>query len=229
MPGLLDLPVSAVERVLNACPTVLGGLGSTNRILRRIATNVLIRRCIVTETTNHALVVAAGLGLHGQIPDLLSRTDPATHEYALSCAAQRGHLEATKILVEVVGRKGLHSEYCSALRNAAFKGHVEILRVLLDAGAPDKDVALCCAAQEGQAEAVVLLLAAGADVNASKNYPLMKAAANSHMVVVKILLAATGYGADGSLPELTMIRTRRADIAKLLRAAAKVQAGYVSG
>ena len=86
--------------------------------------------------------------------------------------------------------------------SAAALGYLEVVRMLLEAGADmnaenqDRSTALMFAAHNGHLEVVQVLLEAGADKNAAKQdgaTALMFAAHNGHLEVVQVLLEA---GAD---------------------------------
>ncbi|OLP80731.1 Ankyrin repeat domain-containing protein 17 [Symbiodinium microadriaticum] len=92
-----------------------------------------------------------------------------------------------------------------ALMIASGKGHIDVVRLLLEAGGdtnlPDSDgfTALMIAAYKGPVEVVSLLLEAGADLNLANNNcrtALMVAAHHSRVEVVRLLLEA---GADINL------------------------------
>ena len=86
--------------------------------------------------------------------------------------------------------------------SAAALGYLEVVQVLLEAGADknaatqDGETALMAAARDGHLEVVQVLLDAGADKNAAKQNgatALMLAAQNAYLEVVQVLLEA---GAD---------------------------------
>jgi ankyrin repeat protein len=82
------------------------------------------------------------------------------------------------------------------LRWASRYGHVEIVKLLLSAGADahaKNDYALQWASRYGLVEIVKLLLSAGADVHAGNDYALRWASGEGQAEVVKLLLTA---GAD---------------------------------
>ena len=117
----------------------------------------------------------------------------------------------------------------TALMLASRNGHMEIARLLLDAGAEpnlwdcDGETALMCASSRGHVEIVRLLLDAGADKNFPDEYErtaLMHASRNGHIEIVRWLLDA---GADMNLRDFfgRTARThasRRVEIASLLEA-----------
>ena len=85
---------------------------------------------------------------------------------------------------------------------AAKRGHLEVVQLLLEAGADqnaagkNRATALLAAAQSGHSEVVQLLLQAGADKNAATQggeTALMAASESDHLAVVQLLLEA---GAD---------------------------------
>jgi len=147
---------------------------------------------------------------NGAIRQLLAAgADPnlgmANGRTPLMAAAQRGDLEATRMLVEakaaVDTRNGAGE---TALILGAADGNPEVIRFLLDKGADAKvrtkrsETALGNASTAGVEETVRLLLDHGAEVNArnARGYsPLMLAASSDAMPagVVKVLLAR---GAD---------------------------------
>ena len=88
------------------------------------------------------------------------------------------------------------AQYDLALRLASYNGHVEVVKLLLAAGADvhaDNDHVLRWASDNGRVEVVKLLLAVGADVHAEDDFALRRASRYGHVEVVKLLLAA---GAD---------------------------------
>ena len=77
---------------------------------------------------------------------------------------------------------------------ACKRGNTEVVRLLLEAGAPIPDAALAAASSNGHADVVCLLLQAGASVNdAGHHAPLAMASANGHIEIVRVLLQG---GAD---------------------------------
>ena len=99
--------------------------------------------------------------------------------------------------IDVEGRWGGEENGWTCLMTAAFNGHLDICRVLIDKGAQleSKDkyggTPLHCAADQGHVEIVCLLCDRGADVEARDNAdwrPLHDAASNGHISVVKELI-----------------------------------------
>ncbi|CAI8028793.1 Ankyrin repeat domain-containing protein 50 [Geodia barretti] len=117
-------------------------------------------------------------------------------------AAERGDVEAVERLLStsVNVNSRTEDEGHTALRLASWKGHVEVVRLLLKAGAavfiPDKDglSPLYVASQEGHSDVVDILLEAGADVHQATtkvgSVPLGIAAEKGHTETVQRLLEA---------------------------------------
>jgi ankyrin repeat protein len=131
----------------------------------------------------------------------------------------------------------------TALMKAASAGHVDLVRVVIEAGADVNRrsgtgaTALVEAAYAGQAEVARLLIAEGADVNASLDdgsTVLMAAAPGDHADIVRMLLAAGadvhGGPADGSTALMEAAYGGSAEVVRtLLAAGADVNAALDSG
>lgn len=134
---------------------------------------------------------------------------PAEEE-AFRQAAHDGKLEQVKALLKQgVACDVVDQDGHTALMFAAFNGHSEIVILLLDAGAKidkrdslDRTALLYCATGPFP-ETAKILLDRGAEpntVDSNEHFsPLMHAAAEGHLEVVKVLIA---YGADRSLKDV---------------------------
>jgi len=94
------------------------------------------------------------------------------------------------------GGADIHANMDFALCHTAFRGYVDVVRLLLAAGADvhaKDDGPLQLAAIGGHAEVVRLSLAAGANVHASGDAALYLSARNGHTQIARCLLTA---GAD---------------------------------
>ena len=80
----------------------------------------------------------------------------------------------------------VHAWADAPLWGAAMTGHADTMRVLLDAGA-DQDIALVEAAANGLVELVRELLGKGVSVHAYRGLPLMMAEHNGHTETVRVL------------------------------------------
>lgn len=119
----------------------------------------------------------------------------------LSLAASRGHADIVKKLLDA-GVPPDGADGVAALTRAASGGHSEVVALLLEAQAPvnGRDAldrtALFYASQNGDAEIVRTLLAAGA--NEQMDLALMNAAGAGHGSIAKMLLEA-GAGSEVAL------------------------------
>ncbi|HUU92443.1 MAG TPA: ankyrin repeat domain-containing protein [Phycisphaerae bacterium] len=123
----------------------------------------------------------------------------------LERAAEEGDADGVALVVAVhtgCGRSTFPLSTWDPLEAAARRGHAQVVRILLAAGADAKGHegfgALHAAATEGHADAVKVLLDAGTDVNTVDDYnrsgaPLHQAAGGGHLEVIDLLVRA---GAD---------------------------------
>ncbi|CAG2105105.1 unnamed protein product, partial [Medioppia subpectinata] len=124
-------------------------------------------------------------------------------ESALTLACYKGHLEMVRFLLEAgADQEHKTDEMHTALMEASMDGHVEVARLLLDSGAQVNMPAdsfespLTLAACGGHVELAMLLLERGAnieEVNDEGYTPLMEAAREGHEEMVALLLS---QGAD---------------------------------
>lgn len=118
-------------------------------------------------------------------------------------AAFNGHNGIVRLLVRSDKRRDLsEQDLARAITNAASRGHVTTMKILLEAGINDKyplslgGESLQEAARQGHSEATQLLLTAGANPNIQTDggdLPLHAAARNGHVGTVALLLE---QGAD---------------------------------
>nr|CDJ80356.1 Ankyrin and K Homology domain containing protein [Haemonchus contortus] len=120
-------------------------------------------------------------------------------ESPLTLAAYKGYTDVIEYLLSLndYDRSTRDEELHTALMEAAMDGHLEVARILIQAGAPvnltsesyESPLTLSCCG--GHAELAKLLIDAGANIEETndENYtPLMEAAREGHVHVVKILL-----------------------------------------
>ncbi|KAM7542139.1 hypothetical protein Aperf_G00000018490 [Anoplocephala perfoliata] len=155
-------------------------------------------------------------------------------------ATSNGHIEVARCLIENGANINTHSSEFkeSALTLASYKGHAEMVKFLLDAGAShehrtdEMHTALMEAAMEGHVDVARLLLDHGANVNIPQDSfesPLTLAACGGHTELVTLLI---GYEADieevndeGYTPLMEAAREGHEDtVAALLAAGADVNA-----
>ncbi|XP_015250018.1 PREDICTED: ankyrin repeat domain-containing protein 50-like [Cyprinodon variegatus] len=135
----------------------------------------------------------------------------------LTLASRQGHVKVLSVLLEWTKRQNtetvvammehVDNEGWTALRSAAWGGHCEAVRLLLDAGADvngcdsEGRTALRAAAWGGHEEIVIILLEYGAHINKADNKgrtPLIAAAYMGHHETVEILL---NHNADVNLAD----------------------------
>ncbi|XP_014900411.1 ankyrin repeat and SOCS box protein 3 isoform X1 [Poecilia latipinna] len=157
--------------------------------------------CYLAAQRGHLAVVRLLLKAHADLNQLTN--DLSCPLYA---AVDNGHTEVVKLLV----RKGaqvnrIHTASCwTCLHQAVYKGHRDIVRVLVDVcnleAHDDHEISpLFLAAQYGQKECLELLINAGATVNtqaADLATPLLIASQEGHQACVDLLL---DHGADPNM------------------------------
>lgn len=118
----------------------------------------------------------------------------------LQKATGNGHAEVVKLLLSAKSCSKETIDEENLLCIAAENGHTDIVKILVDLEANiDKSnesglTPLFIAAKDGKAEMVMILLQAGATIEAIDDMtPLYKAAQNGHLLVIELLLCA---GAD---------------------------------
>ncbi|GMH36812.1 hypothetical protein BSKO_04685 [Bryopsis sp. KO-2023] len=165
--------------------------------------NVCDKNC---ERLNRDLFDAAGSGDSEKVKELLSKGADfrSTHEKfdstPLNFAAQGGHVEAVKILIQEGANVDSKDNLgFTPLLDAAFYSRVDVIEVLLESGADieartDKSsTALILAAQEGHLKVAKVLVEAGADVDAQTeegSTALYLAAQEGHLEIAKVLFKA---------------------------------------
>lgn len=181
---------------------------------------------------------SASLGDSRQLAGLLERgIDPNTVDAQgnslLILAAREGQLATVETLLKYRPRIDYRNQAGdSALMLAVLRGHEDVARALLGAGAAANHegwAPLHYAAFEGREGILDALFAAGADVNASapnKATALMLAARNGHIGVVRRLLALpqtdlNALNDAGLSADAWALQNKNTDIAELIAAERK--------
>lgn len=113
--------------------------------------------------------------------------------FILKHAASDGHLDITDFLIGIEDIKPatLQSSINHALPEAAFRGHVSTVKLLLDRGADihyNEDQALRDAVAKGRTNVVKLLLERGADIHSRNDYAIKRAIEKGQTGAVKLLI-----------------------------------------
>ena len=111
------------------------------------------------------------------LPILLTLDD---YNWAMAYAAEGGHIEIVKLMLE----KGANN-YNLSMENAAYGGHMEIVKLMLEKGANDYNRAMEAAALSGHMEIVRLMLEKGANYY---DWAMETAAGNGHIEIVRLML-----------------------------------------
>lgn len=153
---------------------------------------------------------------HGLDIEFMSRK--YYHVTALMRAANLGHFEAVKVLIEKganisIRSKGNETALSNAIQSSK-KNKSQIIKYLIDHGADVNDTtsygdtSLIRACEDGEIELIKYLIAKGADINQKGSLgatPLHEAARNGHLEIVKLLIengaeiSAKGYGNETPL------------------------------
>ncbi|KAJ5627149.1 hypothetical protein N7528_004576 [Penicillium herquei] len=152
-----------------------------------------------------SLMIASWLGILGVVEKILrdgsvniESTDSRRMKTALSFAAQEGHSDVVKLLLEngaTIDSKDAFQQ--TPLSFAAEEDHLDVVKLLLEKGADrdsrdiDQRTPLLIAARRGYSDLVDLFLGVKAEVEAKDKYqqtPLSVAAWKGHSDVVKLLV-----------------------------------------
>ncbi|KMQ91742.1 ankyrin repeat domain-containing protein 17, partial [Lasius niger] len=178
-----------------------GGHEEVVRVLLEAGANVEDHN----ENGHTPLMEAASAG-HVQVAKILLEHGAGinTHsnefkESALTLACYKGHLEMVRFLLEAgADQEHKTDEMHTALMEASMDGHVEVARLLLDSGAQVNmptdsfESPLTLAACGGHVDLAMLLIERGAnieEVNDEGYTPLMEAAREGHEEMVALLLS----------------------------------------
>ncbi|GIY63342.1 ankyrin repeat and KH domain-containing protein 1 [Caerostris darwini] len=213
-----DLTMKPQQEIHSAVPSIVCPEGNTPLMFACAAGHEDIVRILLdagarvedhNENGHTPLMEAASAG-HVEVAKLLVERGASinTHsnefkESALTLACYKGHLEMVRFLLAAgADREHKTDEMHTALMEASMDGHVEVARLLLDSGAQVNMPAdsfespLTLAACGGHVELAMLLLDRGAnieEVNDEGYTPLMEAAREGHEEMVALLLS---QGAD---------------------------------
>ena len=138
---------------------------------------------------NHRFL-AADSAKKGELPILVYAINKgnltARRNYYLSVAAENGHLNIVKYLVE----QGIDFQEEDALVYAVRNGHLDIVKYLVEKGSDihiNNEEPLREASKRGYLNIVKYLVERGADIHVNDDEPLRKARQNGHVDVVQYL------------------------------------------
>ncbi|CAE7037227.1 Ank2 [Symbiodinium sp. CCMP2592] len=128
---------------------------------------------------------------------------------SLHAASERGFVDVVRLLLRA--RAGADTLICgeTALSKSAGKGRVEVVSLLLEARADtEKGSPLCSACASGVAQAVRMLLGAGADTRtrAADGPPVYIAADRGYIDILKLVLEARANANDTSREDTPLYR-----------------------
>ena len=154
------------------------------------------------------------------------------HVTALQAACEQGNLLTVGFLIDSgadINLQGVDYKGSAPLNRAAYRGHLEIVKLLLDRGADtavfdeDGDTPLMNAIYDGHIEVARILLDRGADhaiANKHGYAPLSSAAYWGHLEIVKLLLDRGADTAvvdeDGNTPLMYAIDDGHIEVARIL-------------
>ena len=136
-PAQVGTQVPLVDTLIDHGATVDGQTLLTALSFRyQPAAEALVRRGVKIEN----VAAAAGLGLVAETVQLLPTADEPSLHLALALAAQLGHPETTKLLLEAVVDPNRYNPpvthaHSTPLHQAALAGHIEVVRLLVNHGA----------------------------------------------------------------------------------------------
>jgi ankyrin repeat protein len=135
-PARAGLQVALVETLLDFGAAIEGPLMTALAFGYRDAAEALARR---GARADH-IAAAAGLGRLEQVRELLPRADPGARHRALALAAQHGHVDIVRLLLDAgedpnrFNPDGNHG-HSTPLHQAVSGGHEAVVRLLVERGA----------------------------------------------------------------------------------------------
>ena len=135
-PAEAGVQVALVETLLDFGAEIEGALGTALAFGHRAAAEALAARGARTDN----LAAAAGLGRTADAARLLAAADAQMRHRALALAAQHGHAEIVRLLLDAgvdpnrYNPPGNHG-HSTPLHQAALAGHLTVVRLLVERGA----------------------------------------------------------------------------------------------
>ena len=191
------------HRVTNAASVDAASLDQTEAAMEKSANpNATVNQ--LKENNCNALDIATKKR-HAEVVRLLLDAGTEATTSALESAAGNGDLDVVQILIQKLGSQATSLNNSIALHRASEIGHLEIVRILLEAGVPtdSKDengrTALHRAAGRGHTDIVEFLLKRSAEKNASDGEgmkPCHLAAKGGHIATFKALQGDSDHYRD---------------------------------